>query len=445
MSESPPDVTPVKHDPLAALRQSKFVLYLASRLFSMTGQAMLQAVLAWHVYELTGSALNLAFLGLVRFVPALGISLLGGAVADTYNRRNIIMIAQSVPLTCGIILAAASLGGWVRVELIYGLVFLVGLASSFDGPARLALLPAIVKPETFANAVTVSTTLQTLGMVTGPVIGAGLIAVAGGGSTGVGTAYSVYACLLVIAIALMAMLRYNHVPDVRRAVSIAAIKEGVKYVAQRQVVLGSMSLDMFAVIFGGAKGLLPIYATDILNAGEWGYGILYASLEVGAFLMSAVLVMRPPIKNTGRALVITVIVFGLLSMAFALSRNFYLSVAIYMAIGAADQISVVMRNTIIQLATPDELRGRVSSVNQVFIGASNQLNTVQSGLFAAVTSATFAVFAGGAAAAGIAGFIGWKLRELYHYQTPAHANVVTSKTVAQKAEEPATISGGGGG
>jgi MFS family permease len=411
----------------------------------MTGQAMLQAVLAWHVYDISGSALNLAFLGLVRFVPALGVSLIGGAVADTYNRRNIIMIAQSVPLTCGIILATASLGGWVQLELIYALVFLFGLASSFEGPARLALLPAIVRRETFANAVTVATTLQTLGMVTGPVLGAGLIAVAGGGNIGVGTAYSVYASFMVLSILVMGLLRYEHVPGIRRSVSIAAIKEGVKYVTQRQVVLGSMSLDMFAVIFGGAKGLLPIYATDILNAGEWGYGLLYASLEVGAFGMSAVLVMRPPIKDTGRALILTVVAFGLLSMAFALSRNLYLSVAIYMLIGAADQISVVMRNTIIQLATPDELRGRVSSVNQVFIGASNQLNTVQSGMFAAATSATFAVFSGGAAAAGIACFIGWRLRELYHYRTPTHANIVLSKPIAKPAEEPAAGGGGSGG
>lgn len=441
MSKAPEDPAPEKHDPLAALRQPPFVIYLLSRMFSMTGMAMLQTILLWHVYDITSSALNLAALGLIRFLPALGLSLIGGAVADTYNRRNIIIIAQTVPLTAAIILAVASLNGWVTVNLIYGMVFLVGLASSFDGPARLALLPAIVRPETFTNAVTVSSTLQTLGMVTGPVLGAGIIAIAGGGDIGSGTGYAAYAGLIVVAMFLMTLLKYKHVPTKGREVSVKAIREGVRYVMNRQVVLGSMSLDMFAVLFGGAKGLLPIYATDILDAGEWGFGALLASLEIGAFLMSLVLVMRPPIKNSGRALIYSVAAFGLLSIAFSFSRDIYLSLAIYMAIGMADQISVVMRNTIIQLATPDELRGRVSSVNQVFIGASNQLNTVQSGVFAAATSATFAVAAGGAAAVGVSAFIGWKLRELLHYQTPTHSTVVTPPETEDTEEAPAITKG----
>jgi MFS family permease len=426
-----------KHDPLAALRQPRFILYTLSRLFSMTGQAMLQAILAWHVYDLTGSALSLGFLGLARFLPSLGMSMIGGAVADSYNRRNIIMVAQCVPLTCGVILAFGTLSGWVTAEIIYGLVLLLGLAAAFEGPARVALLPAIVRTETFANAVTVSSTLQTLGMASGPVLGTAVIAV-----VDVGSAYVVYSCFLVVAVITLSFLRYEQTALSRRNVSVEGIKEGVQFVWRRPVLLGAMSLDMFAVIFGGAKGLLPVYAKDILHAGAVGYGLLFASLEIGAFLMSAILVLRPPIYRTGRALVYSVALFGLLTVAFGLSRNIYLSIAIYMAIGAADQISVVMRNVIIQLATPDELRGRVSSVGQVFIGASNQLGAMESGFVAAVTNATFAVVSGGVAAVAVAAAIGWRVRALLDHTTAAHAGTAWTKQ-PERVEEPVPASWGG--
>jgi MFS family permease len=397
---------------------------------------MLQAILAWHVYELTDSALSLGFLGLARFLPSLGLAMVGGAVADTYNRRTIIMLAQTVPLLCGIVLALATFNGWVSAELIYGLVLFIGLAAAFEAPARLALLPAIVRPETFANAVTVSSTLQSFGMITGLFVGAVLVDVHAGAS------YVAYSVCIGAAFVTMALLRYEQTSDgPRRTVSIRMIREGIDFVWSRQPILGSMTLDMFAVIFGGAKGLLPIYAQDILHVGGFGYGLLFASLEIGALAMSLALVFRPPIYRTGRALVYSVAVFGILTMAFGLSRDIYLSIALYMAIGAADQISVVMRNVIIQLSTPDELRGRVSSVNQLFIQASNQLGAMESGFLAAVTSATFAVVSGGAAAVAVTGAIGWRMRELFDYKTEAHAKWKARKE-PEPVEEPAAASGG---
>jgi MFS family permease len=426
---------PAKHDPLAALRQPRFILYTSSRLASAIGNSMLQAILAWHVYELTGSALSLGFLGLARFLPSLGMSMVGGAAADTYNRRNIIMASQTVPLACGIVLAMATFSDWVSAELIYGLVLFIGLANAFENPARQALLPAIVRPETFANAVTVSSTLQSFGMVTGLLIGGILADVEITGS------YVVYSVAIGCAFVTMGLLSYEHrVDGPRRRVSIAVIREGLEFVWKRQVILGAMSLDMFAVVFGGAKGLLPIYAQDILQVGGLGYGLLLASLEIGAFLMSLIIVLRPPIYRTGRALVYSVAAFGLLTMAFGLSRDIYLSIGLYMAIGAADQISVVMRNVIIQLATPDELRGRVSSVSQVFIQASNQLGAMESGFVAAISTATFAVVSGGAAAVGVTAAIAWKLRELYDYRTEAHALWTDKKDEA--VEEPTVAPGG---
>jgi Transmembrane secretion effector len=415
-------------------------------MLGIMAQTLLQAVMAYQVYDISDSVLNLGILGLARFLPSLGMSLIGGAAADTYNRRTIIVIAQCVPLTCGVTLAAASFGGWVQVELIFALVLMMGLSAAFEGPARLSLLPALVRPETFTNAVTVSSTLQTLGMTTGPVLGTNVQSV-----LGYGPAYTVQVVLVAGAMFMMLLLRYQHQRRQGNSVSFAAIKEGVLFVRKSQVLLGAMSLDMFAVIFGGAQALLPVYSRDILGVGEVGYGILYSSLEVGAFLMSLVLVLRPPIQQAGKALVYSVMAYGLFTLAFGLSREFALSVVLYMAIGAADQISVVMRSTTIQLATPDALRGRVSAVSQVFIGASNQLGAVESGFLAAATSATFAVVSGGAAAFGIASFVGWRLKGLYNYQIPrapplatyerAHGPPTTPVASAQTAEEPASGSG----
>jgi MFS family permease len=400
-----------RHDPLEALRQPPFVFYTISRVLSAVGQSLLQAVLAWQVYDLTGSALDLGLLGLARFLPALASSLIGGAVADSYDRRKVMVLAKSVPLACVALLTAATFGGWARLELIFGVAMLSGFASAFEGPARQALLPAIVRPETFENAVTVSNTLQKLGSVSGPAVAGSLIAVAG-----LGWAYAFYCVVIVLSILPLFLLRNVRLAAGGRSVSIAAIKEGVQFVLHRQVLLGAMSLDMFAVIFGGAQALLPVYATDVLNAGPEGYGILYSSIQVGAFAMSAVMVMRPPVKRTGQTLVYSVIAFGLLTVAFGLSRNFYLSVLLYGLIGAADQVSVVMRQTTLQMATPDELRGRVSSVHSVFTGASSQIGAIESGFVAAITSATFAVVSGGAAAVAIAIAVAAKMPQLYNYE-----------------------------
>ncbi|HEX5142123.1 MAG TPA: MFS transporter, partial [Dehalococcoidia bacterium] len=231
MSGTPGRANGAKHDPFEALRQPAFVIYTFSRVFSSVGNAALQAILLWHVYELTDSELSLGVLGLVRFVPALGVSLIGGNVADAYNRRTVINIAQTVPLTCGIVLAVSTLNGWVTVDLIYGLVLVIGLASSFENPARQALLPAIVRPETFANAVTVSSTLQSLGMVTGGLIG-GILA-----GVYIGGAYVLYTVIIAGAFVSMAMLPYHHVAgENQRGLSVAAIKEGVHYVWTHQVI-----------------------------------------------------------------------------------------------------------------------------------------------------------------------------------------------------------------
>jgi MFS family permease len=371
-----------------------------------------QAAIAWQVYAISGSALQLGFLGLVRFVPSLGMSLVGGVVADTYNRRTVLLLAQLAPLGGGALLLTATAGGWVTLPLIYGVVLLIALASSFENPARQALLPLVVPRGIFLNAVAVNTTVQQLGFVGGPALAGVVIA-----RNGVGGAYALYLGLIAASILTLLALRPAAPEGERRRVSLSAIGEGVRFVWRRPVLLGAMALDMFAVIFGGAVALLPIYAEEILGVGARGYGLLTSSQAVGAFAMAVLLVLFPPVRQAGRALLLAVAAFGAATVVFGLSRSFPLSLLAYGLAGAADQVSVVMRHTIIQLATPDELRGRVSSVSMIFIGASNQVGAVESGLVAAATSATFAVVSGGLGCLAVVGAVAAKIPDLRRYTT----------------------------
>ncbi len=366
------------------------VAYLSSRFCSAVAMTMLRAGIAWHVFALTSSAFHLGLIGAVQFIPALGLLLVAGTLADVWDRRRIMMTAQTLALSSAGVLWWATAGGHVTVRLLYGIILLVAVASAFENPSRAALLPTLVPREIFPRAVTIATTNQALAFATGPALAGLLIAAAG-----IATVYAAYVVLVCGALVTLAFVRPGRSEGPRAAPSLRAMREGLVFVRRRPVVLGCMVLDMFAVVFGGAAALLPIFAQDILQVGPRGYGLLTSSLEIGALVTSAVLVLRRPIRRTGRALLAGVAVYGLATIAFGLSRWFPLSVAAYMLVGAADQVSVVMRSTAIQLSTPDELRGRVSAVNLLFIGASNQLGAAESGFVAALTSAPFAVVSGG--------------------------------------------------
>ncbi|HEX6031817.1 MAG TPA: MFS transporter [Tepidiformaceae bacterium] len=422
---------PERHDRLAAARQTQFQLYAAGRLASATAMTLINATIAYQVFRISDSAFQLGMIGLARFLPSLGLSLVGGAFADAHDRRRIAMISQLVPLLSSLTLLLLTSSGGIELWHIYGLVLLIACASAFENPSRQALLPLLVKPETFPNAIVVSSTIQSMGFVSGPALAGGLIYLGG-----FSLSYGVHASLVTASIITFFFLRPRAPDGARREVNLAAIREGVNFVLHRQVVLGAMTLDMFAVIFGGAVALLPIYAEDILDVGPLGYGVLAASLDVGALLMSVLLVVLPPIRRVGLSLLVTVAAYGALTMAFGLSRWFPLSLALYMGIGMADQISVVMRQTTIQLTVPDELRGRVSSVNQLFIGASNQLGMVESGLVASITSATFAVVTGGAGCLAVVAAVAGKLPELRRYIVePAASREVEPVAIAAAAEE----------
>ena len=366
------------------------VLYLASRFAGATGMTMLRSAVAWHVYQITGSPFHLGLIGMVQFAPVLALTLVGGAVADSYDRRRIIMTAQLVPLTAALLLLATTRAGLDHLGILYTAVAVVAAAGAFENPARAALLPMLVSRAAFPRAVTLASTGQALAFMSGPASGGFVIA-----ALGIGAAYAGAAVLVVGSLIGLALLRPDRAAVTQRAMSWTAVREGLGFVRHNQVVLGCMTLDMFAVIFGGATALLPVYANDILGVGARGYGVLSASLEAGALLTSLALVSLPPVQHAGRTLLIAVAMFGLATIGFGLSTWFPLSIAFYVLCGVADQISVVMRSTAIQLATPDALRGRVSAVNFIFIGASNQLGAAESGFVAALTNPVFAVVSGG--------------------------------------------------
>jgi MFS family permease len=389
-----------------------FRLYLASRFCTATAMMMLRAAVAWHVFDLSHSAFHLGLIGLVQFVPVLCLMLVGGALADTYDRRKIMMLAQVIPLGASLVLFLATRSGAVSLPLLYAMVALVAVAWALDSPSRAALLPTLVPREAFPRAVTIASTVQALAFTTGPAV-CGLVIAAGG----VGSVYGVQVALVAGSLVALAGLRARRAERVAGAMSLQAVRDGLRFVRRSPVILGCMTLDMLAVIFGGAAALLPIYATDILQVGPRGYGLLSSSLELGALVMSLALTVLPPIRRAGPALLAAVAVYGVATIVFGLSRWFPLSVLAYVTVGMADQVSVVMRGTAIQLSTPDALRGRVSAVNMIFIGASNQLGAAESGFVAALTSATFSVVSGGVACLGVLGIVAARLPELRRYRS----------------------------
>jgi MFS family permease len=403
----------VQGDLAAVLRVPAFRRYSTSRIAAAVAQSMLQAIIAWQVYALSGSALDLGLVGLVRFLPALALSFVSGVIVDTYDRRLILLGAQAIPALTSALMLAAIISGQASLPLVYGLVFFAGVASAFEGPARQTMIPVLVPRNLFSRAMTFNSTLQSLSAVTGPALGGLLIAV-----QGLGLSYAVHLSLVLTSMLVLWPVRTPHssARPSRAGVRLDAIREGLRFLKNQPVVLGAMTLDMFAVLFGGAKALLPIYAVSILNADAAGFGILTASLDVGSLIAATVMVGLPVPRHTGRALLLSVAAYGLATMAFGLSTWLPLSVIAYAAVGAADQVSVVMRLNTIQLAIPDELRGRITAVNFVFVNASNQIGGLESGLVAALTGAVFAVVSGGAACLVVVGVIAARIPQLRGYQ-----------------------------
>ena len=386
------------------------VVYLGSRFAVGTATMMLRSAIAWHVFALTKSPFHLGLIGLIQFIPAFALTLVAGALADTFDRRRIMMTAQLVALVSGMVLFVATANGTATLGLLYGLVVTAAIATAFDSPARMAFLPGLVGRDVFPRVATIASTNQALAFATGPALGGLLIA-----DFGIAAAYAAYTLLVLTALTLLAFLPSPPAAPSGRGVSFAVIREGLGFVRRRPVILGCMTLDMFAVIFGGATALLPIYATEILHVGPRGYGLLSSALEIGALCTSLTLIALPPIRHGGRALLTAVGVYGLATVVFGLSRSFWVTFFCLAMTGATDTVSMIIRNIVRQFETPDRLRGRMMGVNMVFFMGGPQLGELEAGAVANWFGAPFSVISGGVGCLLATAWIAATTPALRHY------------------------------
>jgi MFS family permease len=398
-----------------AWQSRDFRFYSAARFLGTMGAEAQAVGVAWQVYELTHSALALGYTGLALFVPGLFFVLPAGHIADRYDRRTVLLTCYVGQFLATTLLLWMTLRGVRDVWLLYGVLFLIGTGRCFSGPAASSLVPTLVPKEHFVNAVTWGASIFQVANATGPMIGGllftvGLTTAFGGRFARLNGAPVVYCFTLValaIFIALMAMIHPRGAAE-KKGFTVATMLAGLRYVIGTRLLLGSISLDLFAVLLGGAVSLMPIFAVDILHEGPHGLGLLRAMPSVGALAVSLSLLAVPMRRRAGKTMLACVGMFGAATVVFGLSRNVWLSCAALLVIGATDMISVVVRSSILQLATPPEMRGRVSSVNWLFLGASNEFGEYESGLTAHWWGAVRAVVIGGVASMAVtAVWAGW--------------------------------------
>lgn len=386
MTASVPAQSPAAQQPLPR----DFFLFLVGRVASALAFQIMGVAVGWLVYDLTRSALALGLVGLAQFVPILVLTLVVGQVADTFDRRRIVSVCQALAAVTLALLALGIGSGAVGIVGVYGAAMMIGATRAFEHPTMSALLPTLVPPEQLTRALAMTSSAFEVAVIAGPALG--------------GFAYyfgptapliAAGACYGVASIAIF-LIRTRHVRAERMPVTVKTLLSGLTFIFSRPVVLGSISLDLFAVLLGGVTALLPIFASDVLHVGAEGLGMLRAAPAVGAMVMALTLSRIPITRNVGPLMFSAVVVFGIATVVFSLSQSFVLSLGALAVLGAADNVSVVIRSSLVQLLTPDEMRGRVSAVNSLFIGTSNQLGEFESGVAAALLGAVGAGVVGGA-------------------------------------------------
>ncbi|MCL7422953.1 MAG: MFS transporter [Methylobacter sp.] len=379
-----------------ALRHRNFTLYLSARLLATIAVQMQTVAVGWQIYALSGDVMDLGLVGLSQFAPFAVLILIAGQAADQWDRRWIITLCFVVEMLCGVLLLGFSLSGLEAVWPVFAVMALYGSARAFMMPASQAIVINLVPAERFGNAVALSSSTYHVAVILGPTLG-GLLYLAGPQ-----TVYAIVAGLLGLSALLVLLIRTDRKAAAgREPMSWHTLLEGLRFVRAKPIVLGAISLDLFAVLFGGAVALLPVYARDILHIGPHGLGLLRTAPAVGAALTAVVLAWWPISRRVGRWMFGGVALFGAATVVFGLSHNFYLSLLALFLIGAGDMVSVYIRHMLVQLETPDAIRGRVSAVNSVFIGASNELGEFESGLTAAWFGLVPAVVIGGGATLAI--------------------------------------------
>ncbi len=388
-SSGPAATTPSPTRRLLALPE--FRALLAARVTNSLGMSALVTVVAFQVYDITRDPLALGWLGLVEAIPALSLALFGGHLADRRDRRSIVVVASTIVTACAVALALLSATGAAALLAILGVIFVTGVASGFERPAQTALEAQVVPRAEAARGISFLSSVSLGGSIAGPAIGGIAIAIVGLAPT-----YAGIAILLATSTVALALIGRKPIPErIEGEPILASLLGGIRYVARTPVMVGSMALDLFAVFFGGAIALLPVFASDILFVGPVGLGVLRTAPSIGALLVMVYATRRPPGRRAGRTLLIAVAGFGVSMIVFGASTIFALSLIALVFAGITDGISMIIRNTILRVMSPDRIRGRVASVNWVFIGASNELGAFESGVAARLFGTVPSVIGGG--------------------------------------------------
>jgi MFS family permease len=377
--------------PFAALAYRDFTVFASARFLTTIGWQVLGAAVGWQVWQLTHNPLALAFVGLAQFLPFFLLVLPAGQIADRHDRRLVIIGAYSVDALCAGTLLWFTLSGTQHVWPVFVAMTLFGAGREFWMPTGQAITPNLVPVEVFPSAVAVNSTLFQIGVIAGPALG-GLLLV-----WGPQAAYATTVCMLTLAVILISTIKPVRAQVPAGDFKLSDVLEGLRFVFRRRTVLGAISLDLFAVLFGGATAMMPIYASDVLHVSPLGYGVLRSAPGAGAALMAAVLAFSPLTRHVGRWMFAGVALFGASTIVFGLSKMFWLSLIALFLLGLGDMISVIVRHLLVQLETPDAIRGRVSAVSSMFIGASNELGEFESGLAARAFGLVPSVVLGGIA------------------------------------------------
>jgi MFS family permease len=398
----------------AVFTYPSYVRYVSARLCVVMAIEMQSVAVGWRVYEITRSPLALGLTGLAQFLPGILLFLVSGHAADRWDRRKLALVCDGGFTICSLALLAAELRGLDSAYPIYGVLLLLGVARAFNGPAMRALLPQLVPSQHFPSAVAWDASAFQTATILGPSAGGLLYAVFGGPSA----LYAIAAVIQTGAILFLLRVRARKASGSREPLTMPAALAGLRYIWRQKVVLGSISLDLFAVLLGGAVALLPVYASEILRTGPWGLGMLRSAPGIGAATTAFVLAHHPVRQKAGAIMLWCVAGFGACTIVFAFSRNLPLSLATLALVGATDMVSVVVRGTLVQVTTPDEMRGRVNAVELMFIGASNQLGQFESGLTAQWFGTVPAVALGGIGALLVTALWAWAFPDLRRADLP---------------------------
>jgi MFS family permease len=396
-----------------ALRHRRYFLMWLGLLISITGSQMQLAALHWHIRDLTGvpNPLALGGIGLARILPVIVFSLIGGTIADSFNRRLILFLTQSVMALVALVFAFLTFSGQISIWWIYGLTAVQAAAMAFDGPARQAMIPNLVPREDLPNAFSMSSIVYNTGAIVGPALSGIVIA-----TLGLGWVYFINA--ISFGAVIVALLLIGTVAqDLKKApgISLSAVSDGIKFIRARPIILSSMIMDFFATFFASANTMMPIVARDILHVGEIGYGWLVSAQSIGSVGAGLVMSQIHVIRKQGPLFLVAVVIFGAATILFGLANSFLFAVLALIIIGAADTVSTIIRNTIRQMQTPDHIRGRMTSITQIFFQGGPQLGEVEAGIIAQFFGVPFAIISGGIGTIIAAGLIARKWPQLKQY------------------------------